>query len=473
MKTPSKAPPIDNNKVPESHKDKSERKECDPFSNVVDRVFDREEKKQQRVSVIPVLPVQEEQEKRDCPSRQNSWSSYDSAVVLGGQTELSRHSSWGSGDTRTLPSRNSSWGSYDIRPRGSVHYTNEKGEKVTHNSEDGTSVDKDDIPWWHSGTVRRTKQKLEKSASKKKSAAVHKDAMDSMDHSDSSDTTETTESSKESLKIPRNTSAISTSIEIPKKVADIRQKDSYRLSLSAPEPSSMNLVVKECSLSRCASNESPVNKIQPSSVKQHRTFLENLHKEAVQTRKPDESLQNSNISGIVRSLKREFEAKTVTISDATNNDNVDAVKVKSKGGSLPSSPTSVHVERTKPAEDLNLKNLIGIFESNKQERIMSSPVSHRPKFSRSESSHNKSTARYSCIEVSTPFCTIQTPLIANMKKNLEGEFKRPPVPPVVRKMVAATVIATAAKKQQQFGKSHPLARLNIKPRHNNPVYNTM
>ncbi|XP_044753913.1 protein phosphatase Slingshot isoform X3 [Coccinella septempunctata] len=470
LKTLSKPQPIgNNNKVPESQKDKSERKDCDPFSNVVDRVFDREEKKQQRVSVIPVLPVQEQQDRRECPSRQNSWSSYDSAVVMGGQTELSRHSSWGSGDTRTLPSRNSSWGSYDIRQRGSVHYTNERGEKVAHNAEDNTSSDRDDVPWWHSGTVRRTKQKLESSASKRKSGIV--DTMDSMDHSDSSDTTENTESSKESLK-PKKSSAISTSIEIPKKVADIRQKDNYRLSLSAPEPSSMNLVVKECSLSRCASNESPVNKIQPSSVKQHRTFLENLHKEAVQIKKTDESLQNSNISGIVRSLKREFEAKTVTTTETTNNDPSDT-RTKSKGGSLPSSPTSVHVERAKPPEDLNLKNLIGIFESNKQEENKSPPVCQRPKFSRSESSHNKSTARYSCIEVSTPFCTFQTPLIANMKKNVEGEFKRPPVPPVVRKMVAATVIATAAKKQQQFGKSHPLARLNIKPRHNNPVYNTM
>ncbi|XP_045475238.1 protein phosphatase Slingshot isoform X2 [Harmonia axyridis] len=474
LKTLSKSQPIgNNNKVPESQKDKSERKDCDPFSNVVDRVFDREEKKQQRVSVIPILPVHDGQEKRDCPSRQNSWSSYDSAVVIGGQTELSRHSSWGSGDTRTLPSRNSSWGSYDIRPRGSVHYTNEKGEKVVHNAEDTVSSDRDDVPWWHSGTVRRTKQKLEGSAAKRKSGTVHPDNADSMDHSDSSDATETTESSKESLKVPGKSSAISTSIEIPKKIADIRQKDSYRLSLSAPEPSSMNLVVKECSLSRCASNDSPVNKIQPSSVKQHRTFLENLHKENAQIRKPDESLQNSNISGIVRSLKREFEAKTVTITENSNNEYLDTSKAKSKGGSLPSSPTSVHVDRAKPPEDLNLKNLIGIFESNKQEPMKSPLVCQRPKFSRSESSHNKSTARYSCIEVSTPFCTFQTPLIANMKKNVEGEFKRPPVPPVVRKMVAATVIATAAKKQQQFGKSHPLARLNIKPRHNNPVYNTM
>jgi hypothetical protein len=36
----------------------------------------------------------------------------------------------------------------------------------------------------------------------------------------------------------------------------------------------------------------------------------------------------------------------------------------------------------------------------------------------------------------------------------------------------ATVIASATKKQQQYGKSHPLAKLTIN-RHNNPLYNTM
>lgn len=175
------------------------RKEGDPFSAQLDRVFEREERKQQRTVIPgtapatnavplppPLLPpcateVSSEASSRDCPSRQSSWSSYDSAVVLGFQGEArdapSRQSSWGSGDTRwtysgggTLPSRNSSWGSYDMQPP--MHYVNERGEKqqqpVQAHSDDlfGSSssgmflYDRDEIPWYP-GTVKRTKQKLE------------------------------------------------------------------------------------------------------------------------------------------------------------------------------------------------------------------------------------------------------------------------------------------------------------------------
>lgn len=121
------------NKVPESRCTKNTA-QTDPFSNQLDRVFDKEEKKQQRRATIPIAGensvATEEKLKRDCPSRQSSWSSYDSAVAMGfsEKNELSRHSSWGSGDTRILPSRNSSWGSYDMRPRQSVYYSNEHGK---------------------------------------------------------------------------------------------------------------------------------------------------------------------------------------------------------------------------------------------------------------------------------------------------------------------------------------------------------
>lgn len=119
-------------KVPESRSKNTAQ--SDPFSNQLDKVFDKEEKKQQRRSTIQIAAdnvstVEDSKHPRDCPSRQSSWSSYDSAVVMGfpEKNELSRHSSWGSGDTRILPSRNSSWGSYDMRPRGNVYYNNEKG----------------------------------------------------------------------------------------------------------------------------------------------------------------------------------------------------------------------------------------------------------------------------------------------------------------------------------------------------------
>lgn len=162
------------------------RLEPDAFSKTVDRVFDREEKKQARNSVIldrnqmphggggvattTLVTLTGVAGQKDCLiSRQSSWSSVDSACVMGGypsESNLrdlpSRHSSWGSGDTsRTTPSRNSSWGSYDMRTNpmnlpkasGAAASTScPEEEQVGHHEED--------VPW-HPGTVRRTKQKIE------------------------------------------------------------------------------------------------------------------------------------------------------------------------------------------------------------------------------------------------------------------------------------------------------------------------
>lgn len=93
----------------------------DLYSYRADRVFEREERKQYREPMDPSAVVN-----NGCDvSRQNSWSSYDSAVVL--RDVISRHSSWGSCDTRTLPSRNSSLGPYDVRP--TMQYVSERGER--------------------------------------------------------------------------------------------------------------------------------------------------------------------------------------------------------------------------------------------------------------------------------------------------------------------------------------------------------
>lgn len=102
----------------------------DLFSSRLDRVFEREERKQSR-DPDPLISVGSGAGNGGDVSRQNSWSSYDSAVVL--RDVISRHSSWGSCDTRTLPSRNSSWGSYDVRPI--MQYVSERGERpVTESS---------------------------------------------------------------------------------------------------------------------------------------------------------------------------------------------------------------------------------------------------------------------------------------------------------------------------------------------------
>lgn len=103
----------------------------DLFSSRLDRVFEREERKQCREPSGPDAASTLAGGGCDV-SRQNSWSSYDSAVVLRGDV-VSRHSSWGSCDTRTLPSRNSSWGSYDVVGRPAtmtcMQYVSERGER--------------------------------------------------------------------------------------------------------------------------------------------------------------------------------------------------------------------------------------------------------------------------------------------------------------------------------------------------------
>lgn len=471
-------------------------KDGDPFSNQLDRVFDKEERKQQRLSAIEIIPV-EETVPRECPSRQSSWSSYDSAVVLGFQGESrevpSRHSSWGSGDTRTLPSRNSSWGSYDMRPGAPIHYLNEKGEKVVQTDLlEGSSsglfqYDKDDVPW-NTGTVKRTKQKLEENGAKKPESDVTINLHSECPASILSQNEGTIEAFNTAL---LHCSSISNNLEIVNEEdAALNSSNMQRLSVSAPESSAMELVSQECSLSRSASNVSAIGKLprdssssvisttQCSSVRQHKNYLENLGKDLNNSSRKSEELDESSIAGIVQNLKKEFEAKT----NNSETSGGDTVKTKNRVNSLPTSPISIHVPReekqeivsptsSEPGKDQNFKKLIGKFEP--QVILRSRPFSH-----------NKN-ARHSCIEVSSEKSSRRsTPLITNFNRNcsladkvVEGEFKRPPIPPLNRNtapnVVVATVIAKAAKKQQQFGKSHPLARLNIRPRHNSPVYNTM
>lgn len=208
------------------------------------------------------------------------------------------------------------------------------------------------------------------------------------------------------------------------------------------------------------------------------------------TTKKVEDLFDNSASGKVRNLKKEFEAKSEQLEI------VELSKPnKTRVSSLPSSPVSVHISKDKKqqrdvkitSEDINMRNLIGIFENKDDSHV------HRRQKSVNKPFTQNRNSRFSCIEVSTNNKAsrfIQSPTISLLNKTVvshttdktnDGDCRRPPMVPTVRNptqgvqglMVAATVINAAKKKQQQFGKSHPLARLNIKPRHNNPVYNTM
>ncbi|KAJ9591730.1 hypothetical protein L9F63_001758, partial [Diploptera punctata] len=591
------------------------RREGDPFSAQLDRVFEREERKQQR-TVIPATPpppplippcvteLCSEPSNRECPSRQSSWSSYDSAVVLGFQGEAreapSRQSSWGSGDTRwtyggTLPSRNSSWGSYDMRPP--MQYVNERGEKqqmqsnlddlLISSSSGMFPYDRDEIPWYP-GTVKRTKQKLEEGAS-----MVKRMCSDSQQRSESplvnSQENRPLESapgmnvkihgprpyrSPSSDRLLPNTGfsfpssdphacdvhsedqshamvhyassptlcshhsishesddSMSTSPGSADKMAssqpNITFLDSMRtnyegevnvpsvcsLSVSAPTTSSISLVegiepmtppshslpsVSSACLSGESVNEaSPciVSTTQCKSVKQHKRALENLNtRRCVSVDSSGESTDSQkSVSGLVKNLKKEFEAKSVNKPEKCNiateistNENdqrrgLDGAKARS----LPSSPVSTHPEVKSPCspspspastvEDLSVKVLVGKYEVSKPD---SPPLASRKTetLTRKTSQQPPVPLRKSSLEILQNNANKQSSLLVhNLRNGNEGPNSRPPMAPhVVRgpspSVVMASVMAKAANKKQQQGKTHPLACL---PRHTNTVYNTM
>ncbi|KAK2586908.1 hypothetical protein KPH14_009841 [Odynerus spinipes] len=490
------------------------KRDGDPFSAQLDRVFDREERRG-------------EPSTRDSPSRQSSWSSYDSAVVLDNN---SVHSSWA-----TLPSRNSSWGSYDMRPSDLL------------GSSGLFPYDKEEIPW-HPGTVKRTKQKLEEgvgTAAVKRVCTQNSDAEDKdrlagepeevpvegynpllLHHASSPtprrrDSSPVQESSNLKVETTRNSPSPLGGIDISP--VSIRQVG--RLSTSAPAPSSLSSETDLPSSLRSCRSESEtsspcvVNTTQCPSVKHHKMVLENLSNKSMFSKRclsVDDSPESEcprSTSGIVKNLKKEFEAKSTKLeksfaeNSCDNNDGSSIVTTRSKRDvkirSLPSSPVIPHNEsKIQPSssvgetkekevikrndssvqdasEDLSVRVLVGKYEVAKPttDSKRSSDVQLR--------GHNKD-KEWDSMEVHPPakskiapeFARRSAPILINNHTNaLFGDTPseapgRPPVPsPSV--VVASVVAKAASKKQQQHGRTHPLARLQVRPRHNSPVYNTM
>lgn len=326
--------------------------------------------------------------------------------------------------------------------------------------------------------MKRTKQRLESSTTRQLSSDSATSSCASLAKTPSSETllfnfaeaindtlidrTKTT-----NAEITTN-SAISEKIDIPS-VESGAFKNS-RLSFSAPEPSSLDLVTQGCALSRSTSNvSSDVSELTKTSVKRQKSCLENWQKDSQTFKKTEEGLETSSL-GKVQNLKKEFEAKSSSTCLEQTVPEPLHENAQKKNRSLPSSPVCVHQTKENPkvGDDLNFDNIRSVFETKKEDGQV---VRMRQKYPKP----NRNNARYSCFEVSVDKNRMGgTQLISNINKPEENEqLKRPPKVPAVQQ-IAATVIATAAKKkQQQFGKTHPLARINIKPRHNNPVYNTM
>ncbi|CAB3372706.1 Hypothetical predicted protein [Cloeon dipterum] len=376
----------------------SKPKPDDPFSAQLDRVFDREEKRQQRLSSS--LPVEatnhyllsqekatspvctEQQLQRECPSRQSSWSSYDSAVIL--RESPSRQSSWGSADTRftygTLPSRNSSWGSYDIRT----------GSRLAEELDSQFSYDREAI---YPGTVKRTKQKLESESSSIKRVCAEPQ----------------TETSTACIKLH--------------KVPGHAHKESSLKNAKSSSGQPQQLVKKK---------EPLVDKTNSSDNK------------------------SSNPPGVVKHLKKEFEAKSVVLRNEP-------------------AKTEQRKDEEPPAEDLSVKLLVDKFEVNNKEwpafcRSNSDSPPNRQRLI-SDGPKRRSSPASLCPQPPVPQRKSSSYEAAAAATNVinrrPGNLKPPPP--------KDSVLAIVKCKKQQ-GKTHPLNRLAptfAKARHNNPVFNTM
>lgn len=407
-------------------------------------------------------------------SRQSSWSSTDSACVIG--------SSWGSGDNnRMVPSRNSSWGSYDTK-----HTV--LSEDVVMGQSGIFPYEKDEIPW-HPGTVKRTKQKIEekqgpmmKSASGPPYQPTTNDAKNKnnkllCDIKKSlliDNLTNRTCRGSSSPKQPQKFAKIQecssvSSVAINSNQAQIRCKSeeslpdrlqrpaNQQLSASAPETYCISFV---------SSNDEVTSKTATLKLQQRRQQFKKPNADATDdsTAKRSGKRDNQQSIGKVRNLKMNFEAK------ANNSNVIPATSAQSKNThSLPSSPIAIHIDVSSNNNDgfpsangEDIRTLIDRYDgAAKMRNILSPNVRQRPR---------------SLFETKFSMKTFQPkPLLISHSNSLgkTEEFKRPPIPatqPVKNALMNSNqnvcVKTSSSRKIQQHGKTHPLSKLNINKRLN-------
>ncbi|KAL7026976.1 hypothetical protein ACKWTF_005252 [Chironomus riparius] len=509
----------------------STKKENDTFSKQVDRVFDREEKRQSRLEPT-TLP---QKDGTNFVSRQSSWSSVDSACIIGDLP--SRNSSWGSGDNNR-PSRNSSWGSYDTAKL--VQPVTEDVIMIGGNF----SYGKDDIPWYP-GTVKRTKQKIEE----KQSAPITRSSSSGSSSNDAKNNNNNFNDSnnkilcdiKKSLLIDNLSNrtnnkgpSLSTSPQQPHKFAKLQQsssvssaaissskahtrckseeyltaqrailsavhrnndrnnnRNSQPLSASAPETFCLNFI---------KNNRNIENEISTTSLKlQQRRH--NLKKSATESCTDEQHVgdkknkkENQQI-GKVKNLKMNFEAKANNSStnNNNNNNNVNTVTYrenKKNSHSLPSSPIAIHIDVSSTgsgfpssnlsdisSEDINVRGLVDRYEIGKIKTFVTqtSNIRQRPK---------------SLYDPRFQLKTSQDKKAALMiSHQTKGDDlkQRPPIPiqPIVKNALMTSNLnnmCTTNKsvgncRRMQQGKTHPLSKLGINKQRINTsqatAYNTM
>lgn len=531
----------------------TQRKEGDPFSAQLDKVFEREERKHNRLSNSmnlqqPLVPpiIAELSSSDNNVSRQDSCSSIDSAIVLsypGDHVNLvSRHSSWGSGDNRTIPSRNSSWGSYDMKtinqlnnpsPPVQQQQNQTQNQSLSQQMSDVDEIvmgqsgifpyDKDEIPW-HPGTVKRTKQKIEEKTTNKRICCDIKTQQQQKPPIDfNQQTTPKLETKDNKLNLRCHSEEIltdalytiqhpavsSTSNSLAQSKLTGSNFKNNRLSASAPETFSIDFI---------STNELS------SKLTQH-GFLYNFHQ-------PKQDEDERNISGIVRNLKMNFEAKAgINVSNNSS---------KKKGRSLPSSPVAMHADthhmqhdqqhslpepvsqqqsqsvksisdaitnensfHKDALEDINVRGLVDKYEVTKMRTNNSLKLNRNSnKQNYSNIFNNRQQRPHSINITSMPISTTTSkPLMINHSTVLtrNDETRRPPVRPNNFTNNAISIknaigyagvggglghhhhhgqgVVVAGKKlntKSEFSKTHPMTRLSLtKQPLNTTTYNTM
>lgn len=453
----------------------------DTFSKQVDRVFDREEKRQSRLDI-------KETAQPNFVSRQSSWSSVDSACIIGDLP--SRNSSWGSGDNR--PSRNSSWGSYDTATKLTIVPT--LNEDVVMGQSGIFPYEKDEIPW-HPGTVKRTKQKIEE---KQISPTIHRSASGPTPSYHQIDAKNNNNNKilcdiKKSLLIDNLTNRTkSSSPQQPTKFAKLQQSSSavinrskqYQVRSKSEEYLAAQRAMLTAHNSR-RNNDKNNNRSQPLSVSAPETLCLSFNMEKDSEVKMRRPVEEKSI-GKVKNLKMNFEAKAnhsmTSSTPATNQSSTVSSKNRENRKnchSLPSSPIAIHIDVSSttgfPSSDANtfedktVRDLVDRYEVGR----INSTVRQRPK-SLYESKYQ--------VKVSQP----RPYQISHKTIFTRSDDKRPPIPfqpqPTVRNALMSNQNTLSTKpsttvhyRKQQQGKTHPLTKLNIsnKQRIDTTAYNTM
>lgn len=405
----------------------------------------------------------------------------------------SRHASWGSGDTKTLPppARNSSWAAFDLRPniastqflRGGCSSTTQPADAA---SSSVFAYDRDDIPW-HPGTVKRTKQKIESCAVVKRKCSIVPD-LNRAGHAPPPPLTAqrlapTNRWHSEELLPPGAARKLSPTTSIA---------TFHRLSASAPETCTIGCLATGAATTTTAKRRNHQSR-NTRSLQPQRSL--DANNEGATT--AFAATTTSSPYGLVQNLKQNFEAGQQP-------------NVQKKVKSLPSSPIAAHPDKSAAAPDRQFNKFSEPLLDNAEERNVRGLVdlyevhkANHPAYAIKPRPRSEYIANTSFGFCKPPHMLSHATIFGYRPPD---DARRPPVPPAasvapsVRHtlggggaasscfgvgvpspvVVSSTTLVSGGsntlsfRKMQQHGKTHPLTRLGLtNPRLSTATYNTM